>query len=1055
MDIGPVLRGDEIGLEALALQRFIDGHLHHQWLQLSHQQVEGLLMVVQGRCFDGQGATNRNAGLRQIQDPFQDCVGHGLAVRPQDQDLVFHTRLCLEMSVDGKYRTQQAVRVDEVVGIAVRNGRKFVTEQAGDAVVLAVIIEDIGLIATLLEHKRTPGQVVGPYLRLLRPGLVAVEPLAVTDQVQSGPVAIVRLGGRLVDDKAVQAAGKGHVGRIFQRFRAVGIGFSSGAAGREGLGRNEVLPEDMGHGGGFADVGHGHRDGGTGRGVMDPDGGHGDVGFALEVHAVAHILVAVLVGLRVKPFHPSLLDEISQAVVILGEKFAQGPPPVKEEPFGLLRAIEDLSGKGGKPGEQVVAASLLEFPHHVAGPGHLSGLVTVCKKVLYGSSFINLEKLLEIALPGLRIQFVHLQAGGLGRSRMVLLAGQGGTEPVDAPASGRDLPDERPVLVDETEVLDHRHRIFRIRREEIGEIVGRGKARLVLGVIHLDYAMQDEFRHLPVSLHDQAEMPGMGGRNVHRHHRETGGGDVAHFPPGDSVVAGFQTIVVSGRVRSPLVPPVAAAERNGTDELRMIEGIGDPTGPVCPGLQLAGIGKIAVGELPDREIPAGGSHARAHFLHRFLRIGKSDGQRGDMLEPGIGFPIIGDVLVPARCPVEFRHVQHLETGAGHFQGSPRELFHGVGGLHPRTARGTPARRGRHRRLHALRIGQLHGIPEGDLPARRAVRHGFGHDGLHTDPAGIELVEAADPGPFHPFDILLDTVDGHVPVHPVPPHPRPRLLRRIRKSLIERSLRLRAHGGKQGRQYGSPSFHRQAALFREFLTRAPGLSDDFADGAVGHGSGVENDGLELLQVHLSVRQDALVGTHVHDLANEDAVGPTHDLALEGEGVLIDNRSVHVGAGRHGETDLRDLVGNLVAADEAEVIGLRHGADIGKTHGEGAGQFDIVGGLVLGHRDHDLLVVVLAGPRRHHHVRGMVLVPRRDHHARLRRRYERMVRSEILPARHFLKGFIGIHFVLCLIVGTVATDGHQAHGDGQENDLFHIANITIIRLGFAVSGNKLTL
>ena len=65
-----------------------------------------------------------------------------------------------------------------------------------------------------------------------------------------------------------------------------------------------------------------------------------------------------------------------------------------------------------------------------------------------------------------------------------------------------------------------------------------------------------------------------------------------------------------------------------------------------------------------------------------------------------------------------------------------------------------------------------------------VRHGFIHDGKHADAAGIELVETADPDPFHPLDILRDSVDGHVPVHPMPPHARPGFLRRIRELFIQ-------------------------------------------------------------------------------------------------------------------------------------------------------------------------------------------------------------------------------------------------------------------------------
>jgi len=59
-----------------------------------------------------------------------------------------------------------------------------------------------------------------------------------------------------------------------------------------------------------------------------------------------------------------------------------------------------------------------------------------------------------------------------------------------------------------------------------------------------------------------------------------------------------------------------------------------------------------------------------------------------------------------------------------------------------------------------------------------------------------------------------------------------------------------------------------------------------------GRGIEDDGLELGEVDLAFREDALVGAHVDDLSHEDAVSPTHNLAFEGEGILVDDGGVHV-------------------------------------------------------------------------------------------------------------------------------------------------------------------
>ena len=206
---------------------------------------------------------------------------------------------------------------------------------------------------------------------------------------------------------------------------------------------------------------------------------------------------------------------------------------------------------------------------------------------------------------------------------------------------------------------------------------------------------------------------------------------------------------------------------------------------------------------------------------------------------------------------------------------------------------------------------------------------------------------------------------------------------------------------------SPIFNMAGLFLHENLSGAPGLADDFADGAVGHGGGVEDDGLQLLQIDLAVGEDAFIGAHVHHFADEDAVGPADHLAFQRERILLDDGRIHVRAGREGETDLGHFVRDLAAAYQSEIVGLRHRADIGETHGEGAGDLQILRGLVLGHAHDDLLVIVLPGPGGHHHVRRMVLVPGRDHHARLGRGHKSVVRSEILAAGDFVECFLCAH------------------------------------------------
>ena len=52
-----------------------------------------------------------------------------------------------------------------------------------------------------------------------------------------------------------------------------------------------------------------------------------------------------------------------------------------------------------------------------------------------GRLLIHLQVLLEVTGPGLFVELVHLQAGGVRGCRMVHLAGEGRAEAVDAPAA--------------------------------------------------------------------------------------------------------------------------------------------------------------------------------------------------------------------------------------------------------------------------------------------------------------------------------------------------------------------------------------------------------------------------------------------------------------------------------------------------------------------------------------------------------------------------------------------------------------------------------------------
>ena len=104
------------------------------------------------------------------------------------------------------YQFKQGILVQVIEVVAERYRGVLMGKQAGDDIVLAIVIEHVCHVTALLEHVTAAGEVVGPCLCHFRPGLVAVEPLAIDHQSQTRPLVIDRLVGTLVDDKAVGAA---------------------------------------------------------------------------------------------------------------------------------------------------------------------------------------------------------------------------------------------------------------------------------------------------------------------------------------------------------------------------------------------------------------------------------------------------------------------------------------------------------------------------------------------------------------------------------------------------------------------------------------------------------------------------------------------------------------------------------------------------------------------------------------------------------------------------------------------------------------------------------
>ena len=129
--------------------------------------------------------------------------------------------------------------------------------------VFAVEQQYVGDVASRLHHLAAAGEIVRPDLGVGGPGLVAMEPLAVFEQPQTGEVIIRGLRRRIVYDETVQAACEGGVGDHLDITGIIRVGALTFSVHGERLGGADVLPVDMCHGCTLAYVGNGRGQHGT------------------------------------------------------------------------------------------------------------------------------------------------------------------------------------------------------------------------------------------------------------------------------------------------------------------------------------------------------------------------------------------------------------------------------------------------------------------------------------------------------------------------------------------------------------------------------------------------------------------------------------------------------------------------------------------------------------------------------------------------------------------------------------------------------------------------
>lgn len=230
---------------------------------------------------------------------------------------------------------------------------------------------------------------------------------------------------------------------------------------------------------------------------------------------------------------------------------------------------------------------------------------------------------------------------------------------------------------------------------------------------------------------------------------------------------------------------------------------------------------------------------------------------------------------------------------------------------------------------------------------------------------------------------------------------------------------------------------------------PGFADGVAEGEVVEAGGVPGDGVELADVDFAVGEDAGVGRGVDNLANDEgasvlALAHLYHAALHGDGVLVDDWGVDVGALGGGEACADHFVGHIVAADDAEVVALDDGAGVGIAEGEGAVEAQVVGGAVFGEHEAYAVALALSAPGGHHDVGGAVGVVGADHEgglggdvefgAHIGAPFDRFEFHRLVVVR-------GFDFGVAVLFVAAGCDEERGGGEGEEG-LFHCCIVCFI-------------
>ena len=146
---------------------------------------------------------------------FDDRLAEVVAGLADDEERILRAAGCREVAAVVLYQVEQRIFVQIVVVETDRQVGRLMSEETCHHIVFAIIIKYIGHIAALLQHVAAAGEIVGPCSGLFSPRLMAVEPLSVEVQSESGAHVVQWLMGTLVYNKAVGTVGHFKIGRRF------------------------------------------------------------------------------------------------------------------------------------------------------------------------------------------------------------------------------------------------------------------------------------------------------------------------------------------------------------------------------------------------------------------------------------------------------------------------------------------------------------------------------------------------------------------------------------------------------------------------------------------------------------------------------------------------------------------------------------------------------------------------------------------------------------------------------------------------------------------------